>query len=420
MSDKVIVSKVLDYWFAIEFLGQDSFDTITDRLNLNRELIKYTKSDAYDKNRRKQISVYDEITGEKDIYAIISDQAKACDMNTWGNLTFFIGKIKRQVCIEKLASEFGVNLEQAEKNAEYIPILSFQCNNEGVYIRHSLSLSTIVWALSQVSGKGNIKISDALSEKKYFEALEGLEKKFFNIYLDSEEKGSSSDTSENVDSEDGASDGNTYSNRERKSDTPEFSEVAINVASLKRIFDELTGEYQQYIAENSFEAETGVKYQLFKDSKAKNKYDDDNYMGLSHDFFSSDLKMVKEYIEKGTFDFSRDMLSDLISYICAPYEKMEEKKRHDFVKPRTEEELFNEFSEILNLRNAPIGKWPSRHMPALMQQVAVNFAVSNESRGIFEESGKIFSVNGPPGTGKTTLLKEIIANPHAARCSAPR
>ncbi|MBQ7245954.1 MAG: hypothetical protein IJS33_03435 [Firmicutes bacterium] len=410
MSDKVIVSKVLDYWFAIEFLGQDSFDTITDRRNLNQELIKYTKSDAYDKNRRKQISVYDEITGEKDIYAIISDQAKACDMNTWGNLTFFIGKIKRQVCIEKLASEFGVNLEQAEKNAEYIPILSFQCNNEGVYIRHSLSLSTIVWALSQVSGKGNIKISDALSEKKYFEALEGLEKKFFNIYLDSEEKGSSSDTSENVDSEDGASDGNTYSNRERKSDTPEFSEVAINVASLKKIFDELTGEYQQYIAENSFEAETGVKYQLFKDSKAKDKYDDDNYMGLSHDFFSSDLKMVKEYIEKGTFDFSRDMLSDLISYICAPYEKMEEKKRHDFVKPRTEEELFNEFSEILNLRNAPIGKWPSRHMPALMQQVAVNFAVSNESRGIFEESGKIFSVNGPPGTGKTTLLKEIIAN----------
>ena len=38
MSDKVIVSKVLDYWFAIEFLGQDSFDTITDRLNLNYEI----------------------------------------------------------------------------------------------------------------------------------------------------------------------------------------------------------------------------------------------------------------------------------------------------------------------------------------------------------------------------------------------
>lgn len=410
MSDKSIASKVLDYWFAIEFLGQDSFDTITDRLKINRELIKFKESDASEKNRRKQISVYDEITGEKDIYAIISDQAKACDMNTWGNLTFFVGKIKRQVCIEKLANEFGVNLEQAEKNAEYIPILSFQCNNEGVYIQHSLSLSTIVWALSQVSGKGNIKISDVLSEKEYLESLEGLEKKFLNMNSDSEAKSGNSDTLGNADPEDETTNGNTHSNQERKSDTPEFSEVAITIDSLRKIFNELTGEYQKYIADNSFEPETGVKYQLFKDSKAKDKYDDDNYMGLSHDFFSADLKMVKEYIEKGIFDFSRDMLSDLISYICAPYEKMEEKKRHDFVKPRTEENLFNEFSEILNLRNAPIGKWPSRYMPALMQQVAVNFAVSNESRGIFEENGKIFSVNGPPGTGKTTLLKEIIAN----------
>ena len=410
MSDKRIASQVLDYWFAIEFLGQDSLATITDRSKLERELKKYKRSDASEKNKIKQISVFDEITGEKDIYAIITEQAKSCNMKTWGNLTFFIGKIKRQACIEKLANEFGVNLEQAEKNAEYIPILSFQPTNEGVYIQHSLSLSTIVWALSQVSGKGNIKISDVLSEKAYSETLEGLEKKFFDINFDSEVKGGSSDISENADSEDTTSNGNVRSNQERKSETPEFSKGAITIDSLKKIFIELTKEYQKYIAENSFEVETGVKYQLFKDFKAKDKYDDDNYMGLSHDFFSSDLKMVKEYLEKGTFDFSEGMLSDLISYICAPYERMEEKKKHDFVKPRTEEELFNEFSEILNLKNAPIGKWPSRFMPTLMQQVAVNFTVSNESRGIFEENGKIFSVNGPPGTGKTTLLKEVIAN----------
>ena len=62
------------------------------------------------------------------------------------------------------------------------------------------------------------------------------------------------------------------------------------------------------------------------------------------------------------------------------------------------------------MENAPLGKWPSRYMPALMQQIAINIAISNRQRGIFEESGNVFSVNGPPGTGKTTLLKEIIAN----------
>lgn len=50
----------------------------------------------------------------------------------------------------------------------------------------------------------------------------------------------------------------------------------------------------------------------------------------------------------------------------------------------------------------PLGAWPSRYSPSLMQQLGINLAVSGEQR--------IFSVNGPPGTGKTTLLKEIIAS----------
>ena len=48
----------------------------------------------------------------------------------------------------------------------------------------------------------------------------------------------------------------------------------------------------------------------------------------------------------------------------------------------------------------PQGKWPSVHSPSLMQQLAINLAVSEQS---------IFSVNGPPGTGKTPLLKEFVA-----------
>lgn len=50
----------------------------------------------------------------------------------------------------------------------------------------------------------------------------------------------------------------------------------------------------------------------------------------------------------------------------------------------------------------PLGAWPSRYSPSLMQQLGINIAISSEQ--------DIFSVNGPPGTGKTTLLKEIIAS----------
>lgn len=59
----------------------------------------------------------------------------------------------------------------------------------------------------------------------------------------------------------------------------------------------------------------------------------------------------------------------------------------------------------LDVDKFPLAKYPSQFSPTLMQQVAINIAISEKDR-----KEKIFSVNGPPGTGKTTLLKEIIAS----------
>lgn len=65
----------------------------------------------------------------------------------------------------------------------------------------------------------------------------------------------------------------------------------------------------------------------------------------------------------------------------------------------------------------PLGAWPAQYSPSLMQQIGINLAISDEQ--------KVFSINGPPGTGKTTLLKEIIASNvvqraiEMAKCSSP-
>ena len=60
--------------------------------------------------------------------------------------------------------------------------------------------------------------------------------------------------------------------------------------------------------------------------------------------------------------------------------------------------------KFLNPENLPDGRWPSQieHQLSLMQQVAVNSITSSNEH--------INSVNGPPGTGKTTLLKDIFAH----------
>lgn len=62
------------------------------------------------------------------------------------------------------------------------------------------------------------------------------------------------------------------------------------------------------------------------------------------------------------------------------------------------------FEQILRPENYPLGRFPSNttYALSLMQQVAVNVSIGFDSN-------QMRSVNGPPGTGKTTLLKDIFA-----------
>lgn len=63
------------------------------------------------------------------------------------------------------------------------------------------------------------------------------------------------------------------------------------------------------------------------------------------------------------------------------------------------------FKNILMPKNYPLGRFPSntKYALSLMQQIAVNLACGYDSQNLR-------SVNGPPGTGKTTLLKDVFAD----------
>ena len=66
------------------------------------------------------------------------------------------------------------------------------------------------------------------------------------------------------------------------------------------------------------------------------------------------------------------------------------------------------------LLNQEMVRWPSPFSPALMQQAAINLGSHlGEIDKVMSNNDNytnVFSVNGPPGTGKTSLLNDIIAS----------
>ena len=108
---------------------------------------------------------------------------------------------------------------------------------------------------------------------------------------------------------------------------------------------------------------------------------------LKSSFFLDDLQLVLQNID------TLKNNDKVLSYINSLNQDIE---HYDLLKDT------DQMQKWYNLKVLPYGRWPSKFNLSFMQQIAVNIAKENPK--------DIFSVNGPPGTGKTTLLKDIIAS----------
>jgi hypothetical protein len=112
---------------------------------------------------------------------------------------------------------------------------------------------------------------------------------------------------------------------------------------------------------------------------------------ILNSFFARDIAYAIGSLEQGT-------LSPALRAYLAP---LPEECRIDLYTASGRETIL----AALAPRRLPSAHWPGEpaHAMSLMQQFAIN--------SLFErlEPGGVFSVNGPPGTGKTTLLRDVFA-----------
>jgi hypothetical protein len=123
-------------------------------------------------------------------------------------------------------------------------------------------------------------------------------------------------------------------------------------------------------------------------------------INILNSFFARDIAKAVAAVADGTAS------APLKAYLTP----LPQAEREDLYTPRGQRLL----SDQLRPKYLNHGHWPGNpaHAMSLMQQFAVN--------SIFEQlqAPGIFSVNGPPGTGKTTLLREVFAENIVRRARA--
>lgn len=119
---------------------------------------------------------------------------------------------------------------------------------------------------------------------------------------------------------------------------------------------------------------------------------------LLNSFFLDDLQRAKHAVQRGD---AGKALSQYLGII-----KLEDE--YDVLTDK------RYIEKALQPKYMPVSRWPGkgRHALVLLQQTAVNLAMQKL------KTDGLISVNGPPGTGKTTLLRDVVASVLVERAKA--
>ncbi|MEY8345612.1 AAA domain-containing protein [Niallia circulans] len=171
--------------------------------------------------------------------------------------------------------------------------------------------------------------------------------------------------------------------------------INVRLKNWELITEEVQNLVYKYINKKYLDKEGVLRFTNRINHASSIKLTYENSVGINS-FYEKDLIKIHRKLE------SNELGTALRNYLhVTGWEILRtSNKRIDFLNNKN----IDEIKTILE--KMPPTRWPSKYPLGLMQQVALNIIYDKAK----EEQGFIFSVNGPPGTGKTTLLKDIFAN----------
>lgn len=348
----LIQQQILRYWHTLEYLAPFNLDQQIDQANSSRQISFNLAKDFYD-----------------DDLPWLNPQTKnrlELDLNKSYKYQIYFGIFDARQANNELLRVFGkVNLRD-NKNDFLSCYGRFFLDNVGVPVPDSHSLSALPWALGHLQ---NGEFSQTIGQANW--------KELFSAY--------SSSVAVKI--------------KEKKA-LFQNKNSQFDAENLKKLVLELTASSGWKLPESKISA---YCFAIEERENSKNKKEkaffqttdeatvEDDDARILNSFFVEDLQKVAEAFAQencgaGIKSFLRE-------------QEISEANRFNLDDRKVLE-------KFLAPRYIPLGRWASvdDQYQSLMQQAGINLALAKT-----EQNGNLFSVNGPPGTGKSTMLRDIIA-----------
>lgn len=274
----------------------------------------------------------------------------------------YLGLFKVDSALKVLAEKMGAENEFQDESDDLSCFCKFRLMENGRFDSKSFRLSSFPWAVQRVK-KGEIDLEE------WDESFQSFQRMFFLQFFDGEEPV-------------------TYAMLESI-----LGHISQEIG-WKIEFDVCWMRIDRVIGEKK-ECKEAEERLVQSTEEEPEELDEDEIVDeliksndLLNSFYVRDLERVNYQIRNKNYGRALD-----------EYTEHEASSRIDV------ENDMDALYKIFSPSYLPRGKWPGGFPLRAMQQLAVNLAVNQELA-----IGNIFSVNGPPGTGKTTLLRDIIAS----------
>lgn len=349
IDDNRAKARILDYWRAVELFSPQSVPRINSK-DANELVINLTANSIppwHPSHPLQKRLIHEEFTWRHQVYCGIFDMGEV---------------------IRLLEDNIGRNTDSSgEYFKQESAVCAFIISNDGRPLAESLIISTCPWAVARTLTPG----PEDPGWLSGFEKLAAEIAKSFPITQPSIHPDPELEIEGYLSSEDA-------------------SEHELWVMSAGDVHREAS-RIVVALGAHAFVKEMVIRVKSYRVSRRREQLlDDVDYL---NSFFVNDLERVGAAVTEGDIGKGlSDLLGDRSAALISRRVDVRENPAVTF--------------QMLSPARYPQGRWPSRGKSPLFlsQQLTVNHIAEKLGPGV-----GLSSVNGPPGTGKTTLIRELIA-----------